>query len=139
MLVTQDAETAMPEGSPAIRTIAMPGDTNPTGDVFGGWLMAQMDLAAMTVAARVSKARSVTVAVEGMSFLSPVTVGDVVSLYARLVSTGRTSMKIFVEAWRRRPDSEQSVKVTQATFTYVAIDDHHHPIPLPPQAAGPAA
>ena len=112
-----------PAEAPVIRTIAMPADTNPHGDIFGGWLMSQMDLAAGNVAARVSRGRAATVAVEAMSFLSPVFVGDEVSLYARLTERGRTSMKIDVEAWRRSRESEESVKVTEAIFTFVAIDD----------------
>ena len=111
-----------PNEAPVIRTIAMPADTNPFGDIFGGWLMSQMDLAAGNVAARVSRGRAATVRVEAMSFLSPVFVGDEVSLYARLTARGRTSMKIEVEAWRRRRESEETVKVTEALFTFVAID-----------------
>lgn len=112
-----------PNEAPVIRTIAMPADTNPYGDIFGGWLMSQMDLAAGNVAARMSRGRAATVAVEAMSFLSPVFVGDEVSLYARLTGRGRTSMKIDVEAWRRSRESEETVKVTEAIFTFVAIDD----------------
>ncbi len=112
-----------PNEEPAIRTIAMPADTNPYGDIFGGWLMSQMDLAAGNVAARVSRGRAATVRVEAMSFLSPVFVGDEVSLYARLTGRGRTSMKIDVEAWRRSRDSDECTKVTEAIFTFVAIDD----------------
>ena len=117
----QDAKP--PNEPPVIRTIAMPADTNPHGDIFGGWLMSQMDLAAGNVAARVSRGRAATVRVEAMSFLSPVFVGDEVSLYARLAARGRTSMKIEVEAWRRSRKSEETVKVTEAIFTFVALDD----------------
>ena len=120
-----------PDERAAIRTIAMPADTNPAGDIFGGWLMSQMDLAAGNVATRRARGRCATVAVAEMSFLDPVHVGDEVSLYARLTSTGRTSMKIFVEAWRRHRDGEAVSKVTEATFTYVALDDHGRPRPLP--------
>jgi acyl-CoA thioesterase YciA len=101
----------------------MPADTNPAGDIFGGWLMSQMDLAAGNVAARVSRGRAATVRVEAMSFLSPVYVGDEVSLYAHLAERGRTSMKIEVEAWRRSRKSEEMTKVTEAIFTFVALDD----------------
>lgn len=111
-----------PESNPVIRTIAMPADTNPAGDIFGGWLMSQMDLAAGSVAARTARGRSATIAVEGMQFLRPVKVGDEVSLFADLVHVGRTSMKIRVQAWRRPRDSEDGEKVTDATFTFVAID-----------------
>jgi acyl-CoA thioesterase YciA len=107
---------------PVIRTIAMPADTNPAGDIFGDWLMAQMDLAAGNMAARVASGRAATVAVEAMSFLKPVKVGDEVSLYATLKATGRSSMRIYVEAWRRDRMSEFRERVTDATFTFVALD-----------------
>jgi acyl-CoA thioesterase YciA len=111
-----------PEEAPVIRTIAMPADTNPYGDIFGGWLMSQMDLAASNVASRFARGRASTVRVEAMNFLRPVRIGDVVSLYGRLVSRGRSSMKIEVEAWRRARDEEEEEKVTEAVFTFVAID-----------------
>ena len=108
---------------PAIRTIAMPADTNPAGDIFGGWLMAQMDLAAGNMAARIARGRAATIAVESLQFLRPVRVGDEVTIYAYLESVGRTSMKIHVEAWRRARDSDETEKVTEAGFTFVALDD----------------
>ena len=120
----------LPREEPVIRTIAMPADTNPAGDIFGGWLMSQMDLAAGNLAARVARGRSATIAVEGMTFHMPVKVGDEVSLYAVLVSTGRTSMRIQVEAWRRNRYAEESAKVTDATFTFVALDESGRPRPL---------
>ncbi|HXH02864.1 MAG TPA: acyl-CoA thioesterase [Candidatus Competibacteraceae bacterium] len=123
---------AYPQGEPTIRTIAMPADTNPAGDIFGGWLMAQMDLAAGNAAARRARGRCVTVAVDRIAFLSPVYVGDEVSLYTKLVKVGRTSMTIEVEAWRRSRDGDDRVKVTQATFTFVAIDQGRRPRTLPP-------
>jgi acyl-CoA thioesterase YciA len=104
-----------------IRTIAMPSDTNPAGDVFGGWLMSQMDLAAGNAAARRARGRCVTVAVDGMAFHSPVHVGDEVSVYADLMSVGRTSMKLQVEAWRRSRDGDEQVKVTEAVFTLSSV------------------
>lgn len=125
--------TSPPDEAPAIRTIAMPADTNPHGDIFGGWLMSQMDLAAGNVAARVSQGRAATVKVETMSFLRPVFVGDEVSIYAHLISRGRTSMKIDVAAWRRSRESKQSFKVTEAVFTFVAIDETRRPRLLPDQ------
>jgi acyl-CoA thioesterase YciA len=106
----------------SIRTIAMPADTNPNGDIFGGWLMSQMDLAAGNVASRRAVGRAATVAVEGMTFHTPVHVGDEVSVYAELLSCGRTSMKIKVEAYRRSRDNDERIKVTEADFTFVAID-----------------
>lgn len=120
----------MPEGRPAIRTIAMPADTNPAGDIFGGWLMAQMDLAAGNVAAVTARGRSATIAVEGMTFHRPVKVGDEVSLFAELESVGRTSMKIHVEAWRRERHRDDCERVTDATFTFVALDANARPRPV---------
>ena len=113
-----------PPGSPTIRTIAMPADTNPAGDIFGGWLMSQMDLAAGSVAALTARGRSATIAVEGMKFHRPVKVGDEVSLYAELVHVGRSSMRIHVEAWRRERHRDETEQVTEATFTFVALDEH---------------
>jgi len=117
------AEETRPEGEPTLRTIAMPSDTNPAGDIFGGWLMSQMDLAAGTVAALAARGRASTISVEGMKFLRPVKVGDEVSIYARMVRIGRTSMLIHVEAWRRARHEERSVRVTEADFTFVALDE----------------
>jgi acyl-CoA thioesterase YciA len=118
---------------PMVRTIAMPSDTNPAGDIFGGWLMAQMDLAAGNAAARRARGRCATIAVDGMSFLSPVQVGDEVSLYADVAKVGKTSMKIAVEAWRRPRHEETSIQVTKALFTFVAIDADGRPRPVPPE------
>jgi acyl-CoA thioesterase YciA len=116
---------------PAIRTIAMPADTNPAGDIFGGWLMAQMDLAAGSAAARRARGRCATVSVEAMTFLSPVFVGDEVSLYATVLHVGRSSIRIAVEAFRRGREREEIVKVTQGIFTYVAIGPDRKPRPIP--------
>ena len=120
-----------PPSAPVIRTIAMPADTNPAGDIFGGWLMAQMDLAAGNVAARRARGRCATVAVESMTFYSPVFVGDEVSLYATITGTGRSSININVEAWRRDRTGDDVTKVTQAAFTFVAIDEARGSRPLP--------
>lgn len=122
-----------PDFAPVIRTIAMPGDTNPAGDIFGGWLMAHMDLAAGSVATRRARGRAATVAVEGMAFLNPVLVGDEVSFYGTIVGSGRTSMKILIEAWRRPREGTELIKVTQAVFTFVAIGDDRRPRALPPE------
>ena len=111
-----------PTSEPAIRTIAMPADTNPAGDIFGGWLLSQMDLAAGSVAARHARGRCATIAVDKIVFVEAVKVGDEVSVYAELMSTGRTSMQFEVTAWRRRRDSEDVRKVTGAIFTFVALD-----------------
>ena len=120
-----------PDMVPVVRTIAMPADTNPAGDIFGGWLMSQMDLAAGNVAARRARGRCATVAVDTVTFVSPVLVGDEVSLFAEVVKTGRTSMAIRVEAWRRPLHSEESRKVTEAIFTFVALGEDGRPRPLP--------
>lgn len=125
-----DANTP-PLGEPAIRTIAMPADTNPAGDIFGGWLLAQMDMAAGNAASRLSRGRCATVAVEAMSFLSPVKVGDEVTVWAPLVKRGRSSMTFDVEAWRRPRDGERQTRVTRALFTFVALDEAGRPRPLP--------
>lgn len=125
-----------PQGEPHIRTIAMPADTNPSGDIFGGWLMAQMDLAAGNAAARRARGRCATVAVDRIAFHSPVFVGDEVSLYANILGVGRTSVTIEVEAWRRSRDDDNMFKVTQATFTFVAIDDNRRSRPIPPLHSG---
>jgi acyl-CoA thioesterase YciA len=111
----------------------MPADTNPNGDIFGGWLMSQMDLAGANLAMRRARGRVVTVAVDSMTFHRPVAVGDEVSLYARIVGTGRTSMRIFVEAWRRHRDGDAAFKVTEATFVFVAIGEDRRPRPVPPE------
>ena len=115
-----------------IRTIAMPADTNPAGDIFGGWLMSQMDLAAGNAAARRTRGRCATVAVEGIDFHSPVHVGDEISVYADLADIGRTSMKFKVEAWRRSRDGDVEIKVTEAIFVFVALDSGGRPRPVPP-------
>ncbi len=126
-----DVASEPPADMPVIRTIAMPADTNPAGDIFGGWLMAQMDLAAGSAAALRAKGRCATVAVDGMTFLSPVFVGDEVSLFARVIKTGRSSMRIQVEAWRRSRESDATNKVTEAIFTFVAIDGNRQSRALP--------
>jgi len=118
-------------GEPVIRAIAMPADANPAGDIFGGWLMSQMDLAASSIATQRAAGRVATVAVEAMAFLSPVMIGDEVSLYGQLVSTGRSSMKIAVEAYRRHRHEAERVKVTEGVFTFVAIGQDRRPRPLP--------
>jgi acyl-CoA thioesterase YciA len=121
-----------PSDEPVIRAIAMPTDTNPEGDVFGGWLVSQMDLAAATVAVRLAKGRCATVAIDSVTFHSPVFVGDEVSIFAGVVRRGRTSIGVFVQAWRRRRDGAAANKVTEGTFSFVAIDENRRPRPLPP-------
>ena len=112
---------------PVIRITAMPADANAYGDIFGGWLVSLMDMGAGLVAARHARGRAVTVALDGMQFLKPVKVGDEVTVFGEMEKVGRSSMVIAVEAWRRHRHSEEVVKVTEATFTFVAIDDAGYP------------
>jgi acyl-CoA thioesterase YciA len=123
-----DSREEAPKGELVIRTIAMPADTNPSGDIFGGWLMSQMDLGSGILASKTAKRRVVTVAVEGMSFLQPVRVGDTVACYGWVVSIGRTSMKIPVEVWVQRYMHTAQTRVTRAVFTYVAVDENGKPV-----------
>ncbi len=117
----------MPRGELAIQTLAMPSDTNPQGDIFGGWLVSQMDLAAGILAKTYSKGRAATVAIDSMSFLLPVHVGDVVSCYVELERVGHTSMVIHVEVWKKVLATGEHVHVTEGTLTFVAIDDQGKP------------
>ena len=119
-----------PRGELVIQTIAMPKDTNRDGDIFGGWLISQMDLGSAILAAKVAKARVVTVALEAMSFLQPVRVGDTVACYARVEKIGRTSMTIPVEVWVTRYMTGEQVRVTHGVFIYVAVDRTGKPIPV---------
>ena len=120
-----------PRGLLALQTIAMPADTNANGDIFGGWLMAQMDLAGSILARGRARGRVATVAVEAMTFHRPVHVGDIVSVYADLVASGTTSMTIEIEARVRRLPGQESTKVTEARFIFVAIDERGAKRPLP--------
>jgi acyl-CoA thioesterase YciA len=117
---------------PAIRTIAMPADTNPAGDIFGGWLMGLMDLAAASAAVKRTRCRVATVAAESMAFLAPVRVGDEVSIFADIARIGRTSIEVQVEAWRRTRGSDDVVRVTQARFTCVALGADGRPHAISP-------
>jgi acyl-CoA thioesterase YciA len=116
-----------PTGEIVIRTIAMPADTNANGDIFGGWLLSQMDLGGAVLARSTARSRVVTVAIDSMSFLRAVNVGDLVTCYAKLLGVGHTSMKIHVEAWTQHFAEGTLLRVTQGTFTYVAIDDAGKP------------
>ena len=124
-----------PDEQPAIRVTAMPADANFNGDIFGGWIMSWMDLAAGNVASRRARGRAVTAAIDAVSFHHPVHIGDELSVWAKVTSVGRTSMKIAVEAWQRARDGDKTSKVTSATFTFVAIDLEGRPRPLPPEDA----
>jgi len=119
-----------PTTAPVIRTIAMPADTNPEGDIFGGWLMSHMDLAGATVAFDLAKGRCATIAVSEIAFLNPVFVGDEVSMYAEALTVGRTSIRVSVEAWRRKRDASEPQQVTRGVFVYVAIDKDRKPRPV---------
>jgi len=116
-----------PRGQLCIRTLAMPADTNGNGDIFGGWLLSQMDVAGGVFVGRITKSRNVTVAIDAMNFRKPVYVGDLVSVHGSLVRIGRTSITVHLEAWVTRRKETQAILVTDGNFTYVAIDDHGHP------------
>ena len=122
--------TDRPNGELVIQTIAMPKDTNPNGDIFGGWLMSQMDLGSGILASKTAQTRVVTVAMEGLSFLQPVHVGDTVAVYASVEKIGRTSMTIPVEVWVTRYMTAEQLRVTHGVFTYVAVDNTGKPVPV---------
>jgi acyl-CoA thioesterase YciA len=113
----------LPQGTLALQTVAMPKDTNANGDIFGGWLLSQMDIASGIAAARVAKGRVATVAIDGMVFLTPVHVGAVVSCYTNIIETGRSSMRIMVEVWIDNKLDGSPTKVTEGQFVFVAIDE----------------
>lgn len=108
---------------PAIRTVAMPADSNANGDIFGGWLLSQMDIAGGVIASQYCKGRCVTIAIEAMTFYKPVFIGDLVSIFASVVKVGKTSMTINIDAISSRRITGEEIKVTSGTFIYVAIDD----------------
>lgn len=123
-----------PEGELVLRTLAMPADTNANGDIFGGWIMSQMDIGGAILAKEVAEGRVVTVAVNGITFLKPVAVGDVVCCYARCIRTGRSSITVNIEVWVKKVSSDpigQRYCVTEAVFTYVAVDDDNKSRTLP--------
>ena len=134
MVASNDDKSAEePRGSLALRTLAMPADANPNGDIFGGWLMSQMDISGGITAFSRAQGRVATVAVDGFTFHKPVQVGDVLCCYADIVKTGRTSLTIRIEAWVLRQRLEKSrEKVTEGVFTFVAIDDDGNKRPVPP-------
>jgi acyl-CoA thioesterase YciA len=123
-------------GGPHLRTIAMPADANAGGSIFGGWTLSQMDLASGSFAAEQAGGRVATIAIEAMRFLRPIAVGDEVSCYCSLQTTGDTSVVVKVETWARgRGRGKAPEKVTEGVFTFVAIDDHGHSRPLPDEGA----
>ena len=121
-----------PHGQLTIRTLAMPADTNPAGDIFGGWVMSQMDIAGAIAAVERVKGRVVTVAVEAMTFIAPVKVGDILCVYTTIERVGTTSITIAVEAWARRNRIADRVKVTAGHFVYVALGDDGKKTIIPP-------
>lgn len=126
-----------PIGNLLLRTMALPRDTNPAGDIFGGWIMSQMDIAGAVLAREIAQGRVVTVAVDAMNFLKPVGVGDIVCCYGHCVHIGNTSLKIKLELWVKKIYDDEVAQrnlVTEANFTYVAVDSNGRPRPLPPEA-----
>jgi acyl-CoA thioesterase YciA len=120
-----------PRGEITLQTIAMPADSNANGDIFGGWLMAQMDLGASVLARTRARGRVATVAVDGMEFHKPVKIGDVLAIHTVMEREGRTSMRVAVEAWITRLPAGDHMRVTKAVFTFVAIDEAGKPRALP--------
>jgi acyl-CoA thioesterase YciA len=125
--------TAEPSGTLTIRTLAMPADTNPAGDIFGGWVMSQMDIAGAIAAVERTRGRVVTVAVEAMSFIAPVKVGDILCVYTTVERVGTTSITVEVEAWARRNRLHDRVKVTDGRFVYVSLGEDGSKRPIPPE------
>lgn len=121
-----------PKGELSLRTVAMPADTNPSGDIFGGWIMSLMDLAAGIAAGARAKGRVATAAVSNLSFIQPVKVGDVVCVHTEIIRTGRTSITLDVETWILRRGQSERRRVTAAEIVLVAVDDQGRPRPLPP-------
>ncbi|MGE0844909.1 MAG: acyl-CoA thioesterase [Flavobacteriaceae bacterium] len=128
-----DGTSEKPRGKMTVRTIAMPADTNANGDIFGGWVMSRMDQAGGIAGVERALGRVVTVKVDAMTFIAPMKVGDVLEVYTDVESIGRTSMKIHIEAWAQRFMTGNRDKVTDGTFTFVAVDDYGKPRPIPPQ------
>jgi acyl-CoA thioesterase YciA len=127
------SEEIKPKGEATLRTVATPADVNVNGDIFGGWVLAQMDIASGIVAAARAKGRVTTVAVDAMKFIRPVGVGDILCVWAWVERIGRSSMAIKIEAWAVRHGALNMEKVTEAVFTYVAIDENGKPRPVPPE------
>ena len=133
---SQPADPATePRGKLTVRTLAMPADTNPHGDIFGGWVLSQMDIAGGIAAIEVAKGRVVTVAVEAMTFIAPVKVGDILCVYCDVERIGRTSITVNIESWVRRNRYGDRVQVTHGRFVYVAMDDNGEPRVVPPDNA----
>jgi acyl-CoA thioesterase YciA len=129
---------AEPRGELTVRLIAMPSDTNANGDIFGGWVLSQMDQAGGIAAVEKAQGRVVTIAIDALTFIRPVKVGDVLCVYTAIDHVGRSSMKVHIEAWARRFRTHTREKVTDATFTFVAVDEAGRPRPVVAQAAAEA-
>ena len=130
MIVADITPAAEPSGALTIRTLAMPADTNPAGDIFGGWVMSQMDIAGAIAAVERVRGRVVTVAVEAMTFIAPVKVGDILCVYTEVERVGTTSITIAIEAWARRGRLADRVKVTQGRFVYVSLGEDGRKRPI---------
>ncbi|WP_026986436.1 acyl-CoA thioesterase [Fodinicurvata fenggangensis] len=120
-----------PKSDPALRTLAMPGDANVNGDIFGGWVLSQMDLAGSVPASVRADCRIATVAVDAMRFHRPIHVGDLVTCYAEIIKVGRTSLTVYIETWAKRQRTDEDVRVTEGNFVYVAIDENGNSRPIP--------
>jgi acyl-CoA thioesterase YciA len=131
-----DAPETWPTTEPALRAIAMPADTNPHGDIFGGWLLCQMDLAGSTFATRHANGRVVTVAITAMAFHRPVMVGDEVTCFCNVEKVGHTSITVKIESWARRRTALEPIKVTEGVFTYVRVNVEGRPEPVASPADG---
>lgn len=130
-MTTSETEPA-PRGEPILRVVPRPGDINANGHIFGGWVLSQMDIAAGIVASREAKGAVATVAIEAMAFIAPVLLHDVISIYARIVRRGRTSMGIAIDVIASRDGGTSEVQVTRGLFTFVALDENHRPRPIAP-------
>ncbi|MDG3042056.1 acyl-CoA thioesterase [Roseicyclus marinus] len=135
--VAASAAERTPQGTLTLQTVPMPADTNSGGDVFGGWVVSQMDIAAGTTAMDRAQGRCATVAIEALRFHAPVLVGDLFSVYSQITRTGRTSITMHIEAWVRRQRTGERMLVTEGDFTFVAISESGVTRPLPPEEAQP--
>lgn len=129
----QDDTLPQPIGELSLQTLAMPKDANANGDIFGGWLVSQMDLASAMLAGRIARGRIATVAIDNIVFIAPVSIGDTVSCYTQLLKIGRSSIKLHVDVWTCEPTSAKQTKVSEGRFTFVAIDEHNRTRSVPPQ------
>ena len=133
--VQENLKMGLPDRDPVLRVVPMPSDANYTGDIFGGWIMSQVDIAGAIPAIELAQGRVATVAVNSFTFKQPVMIGDVVSFYAKVVRVGRTSITVDVEVFARRRSLREVVKVTEATLTYVAVDDDRRPRAVNPESS----